>query len=85
MIKLLFRKLNYFSGTLHLNTFQTSSKIYVEQNNKVNEEHILLLIISLFLITFMRIYKSVHHFQAEAEKMAKQIHKIKREKASAST
>lgn len=85
MIKLLFTKLNDFSSTLHLNTFQTFSKIYVKQTNKVNEELILLLIISLFLIIFMRIYKSVYQFQAEGEKMAKQIYKIKREEASAST
>lgn len=59
--------------------------MYVKQTNKVNKELILLLIISLFLIIFMRIYKSVQLFQAEGEKMAKQMCKIKREKASAST
>jgi len=62
------------------NTFRTFKKIYVKQTNKVNEETILLLIISLFLIIFMRIYRSVHQIQ-----MAKQMCQIKRGKASAST
>lgn len=66
--KLLFRKLNDFSSTLDLNIFQTFKKLYVKQTNKVNEEPTLLLIISLFLIIFMRIYKRVHQFQAECGK-----------------
>lgn len=69
MIKLLFRKLHFFSSKL--NTFQTLKKKKVKQTNKVNEEPTLLLVIRLFLIIFMRIYQSVHQFQAEGEKNGK--------------
>lgn len=66
------------------NTFQTFLKIYVNQTKKVKEGTILLLIISSFLIIFMKIYKSADQFQAEKEK-AEQMCKTEEEKASSST